>query len=212
MSKTGPMANSPLCEKCRLVKPRRGKRTQPRVSTLGYLSHQATRPEGAQEGITPRRRPNADRHVMVERTARRAVVDVLSGNGDSAGECVSQQRVAVVLSWFGNDLEGLRWRRPRYQGEHPSSLGVGEAPGGASASPRSFSRASVTGCETHSGAARLNSPKSSPCRAVLPSLELRTPNSEQQELSQPDYDSKNTLSVPVVDQRQGSAVWIWKEI
>jgi hypothetical protein len=78
MSKTGRMANSSLCEKCRLVKPRggkrtlprgptlgclshqakprRGKRIQPRVSTLGCLPHQATRPERAQERISPRRR------------------------------------------------------------------------------------------------------------------------------------------------------------
>ena len=48
-------------------------------------------------------------------------------------ETVSQHRAAVVLSWFGNDLEGRRLRRPRYQGEDPSLLGVGEAPGGASA-------------------------------------------------------------------------------
>src|SRR5262249_41899653 len=44
-----------------------------------------------------------------------------------------------------------------------------------------------------------------PTGGVLPNSKLRTSNSEH-------YDTKNTLSVPVVDQRQGSAVRIWKEI
>jgi hypothetical protein len=56
MSKTGRMANSSLCEKCSLVKPRRGNRIQPRVSTLGCLPHQAARPKRSQERISPTRR------------------------------------------------------------------------------------------------------------------------------------------------------------
>jgi TatD DNase family protein len=39
-----------------------------------------------------------------------------------------------------DSLEGRRSRRPGYWGEHSSSLGVGEAPGGASASPPKFIR------------------------------------------------------------------------
>ena len=53
-------------------------------------------------------------------------------------ESVSQHRSAVVLLRFGNELEGRRSRRPRYRGEHSPMLGIGEAPGGASASPPSF--------------------------------------------------------------------------
>ena len=56
MSKTGRNSNFSDCEKCRLGKPRRSKRTQPRVSTLACLSHQATRPAGAQERTSRRRR------------------------------------------------------------------------------------------------------------------------------------------------------------
>ena len=59
------MANSSLCEKCRLVKPRRGKRPQPRVSTLGYRSHQGTRPERAQERINYRRRFHRNNVMLV---------------------------------------------------------------------------------------------------------------------------------------------------
>src|SRR6516164_5068735 len=62
-------------------------------------------------------------------------------------ETLSQHRSAVDLWRFGNELEGRRLRRPRYRGEDSPLLGIGEAPGGASASPPSFSRASVTGCE-----------------------------------------------------------------
>ena len=56
----------------------------------------------------------------------------LEGTGP---ETVSQHRAAVVLSWFGNDLEGRRLRRPRYQGEDRSLLGVGEALREAQAPP-----------------------------------------------------------------------------
>ena len=68
---------------------------------------------------------------------------------DCGLETVSQHRSAVVLLRFGSDLEGRRLRRPRYRGEDSPLLGIGEAPGGASASPPSFSRASVTERETH---------------------------------------------------------------
>ena len=59
------------------------------------------------------------------------------------GERVLQRRSAVDLLRFGNELEGRRLRRPRYRGGHSPTLGIGEAPGGASAFPPSFSRASV---------------------------------------------------------------------
>jgi len=49
------------------------------------------------------------------------------------GETVSQHRSPVVLLRFGDALEGRRLRRPRYRGEQSPLLGIGEAPGGASA-------------------------------------------------------------------------------
>jgi hypothetical protein len=38
-------------------------------------------------------------------------------------ETVSQHRSAVVLLWFGNELEGRRLRRPRYRGENSPFAG-----------------------------------------------------------------------------------------
>jgi hypothetical protein len=71
------------------------------------------------------------------------------------GSCEGETLHNIVRRWFCRG-SAMIWRGVAcgalgIKGEHSSLLGDGEAPGGASASPPSFSRASVTGCGIHSG-------------------------------------------------------------
>jgi hypothetical protein len=88
--------------------PRRGKRTQPGVLTLGCVPRQATRPERAQERREHRRSPNSERRVMVGRASRRAVLEIFSENGGSAGATVSQH--GTFDPWWKLCWPPLAWR------------------------------------------------------------------------------------------------------
>ena len=68
--------------------------------------------------------------ATTERSPKRVSID------ERGALLVIEASTAIVA--VRNELEGRRLRRPRYQGEHTPFLGIGEAPGGASASHRSL--------------------------------------------------------------------------